>query len=103
MQRVKIRARKVADIYLFPVTYKRANGNVAEVWVVIDPLCVVFVKELDVEAGYDAFLMLAKALEGTKEVEHVDIEATLRTEGDTTTVTFGDYEFSIRGLVSLGY
>jgi len=99
----KIRAIKVANIYIFPVTYKGANGNVAEGWVVVDPLCVTFIKELDVEAGYGAFLMLAKALEDAKEVEHVEIEATLRTEGDTTTVTFGDYEFSVRGLVSLGY
>jgi len=46
---------------------------------------------------------LAQTLEDAKEIEHVEIDATLRIEGDTAIVKIEDGEFKVRRLIKLGY
>lgn len=100
---MKIKAIKVGNIYLFPVTYRTVNDGIAEAWIVIDPVGITFVDDLNVEGGHSSFLALARTLKSAKEIEHVEIDTALRTEGDITIVRIEDGEFKVRRLVKLGY
>jgi len=96
---VKIKAIKVADVYLIPITYKTSNGSIVKAWAVADSAGIIFVDELDIEAGDGAFRTLAYALEGAKEVERVEMDAAISVEGSATVITLGDCKITVRGVV----